>query len=200
MGFTKASNIETSKKSSIAISFSSKKTMAPPPEETKMDVKKSILEVEDEKSEDDTVDPPKKEVQNVKPKQKEKRKSQITSSSSSYKNKKMRYENWLHVDILVLIKSKICNGIYYKRKGIIDKVLNNGFTAQLEVLDSSSSKQDGGDIIQLDQDDLQTVIPSKIGKQVRIVNGERRGCLATIVRLDDTVQCADLSIENDIIK
>jgi len=45
-----------------------------------------------------------------------------------------------------------------------------------------------------------TVIPSKIGKQVRIVNGERRGCLATILRLDDIKQCADLTIENDVIK
>jgi hypothetical protein len=44
--------------------------------------------------------------------------------------------------------------------------------------------QDGGDILQLDQDDLETVVPKETGKKVWILDGRYRGGKATLVALD----------------
>jgi len=40
-------------------------------------------------------------------------------------------------------------------------------------------------------------VPSKIGKSVKIVNGEGRGCLASVVALDDKKCRADLKLIED---
>jgi len=50
----------------------------------------------------------------------------------------------------------------------------------VEVLDSGPNVRDGGDIIRLDQDDLETVVP-KEGKMVRILNGPGRGMAAELI-------------------
>ena len=70
-------------------------------------------------------------------------------------NKKKDY--WLYRDIIVrIINKKLADGKYFKRKAIVDRVIDN-YMAEVEVLDSGRDTNDGGDILRLDQDDLETV-------------------------------------------
>jgi DNA/RNA-binding protein KIN17 len=110
-----------------------------------------------------------------------------------------RKEYWLRQDILVrIISKKLANGKYLNRKAVVERVLDDKFTAEVEVLDSGPYVQDGGDVIRLDQDDLETVIP-KEGKKVRILNGEGRGKSATVVALDKGRERAKLELDDGTI-
>lgn len=193
---TEASNMDTNKNKSVAISFSSKTKKT-----EKTVTSKSILGNDDSDQEEPQKETVKRtltlenpDVEDVSLKQQPKK--------FKISNDQIR-ANWLRTGIIVKILSKsLCNGEYYKRKCIIDKVIDK-FTAQVKVLDSSPNTQDGGDVIQLDQDDLQTVIPSKIGKKVKIVNGKWRGCWATVLQLNDKMWVADLELladERNLIK
>ena len=62
---------------------------------------------------------------------------------------------------------------------VIDK-----YEAEVEVLESSRKANDGGDILRLDQDDLETVIPKELGEKVRILVGKHRGKKARVIRLN----------------
>lgn len=106
-----------------------------------------------------------------------------TTSSSQLQD--VRTKNWLTNDILVrIISKKFANGQFYKRKGIIQRVYDDDkFTAQVEILDSGPDQRDGGDILDVDQKYLETVVP-KDGKKVRIVNGKGRGMLAILQSAD----------------
>lgn len=95
-----------------------------------------------------------------------------------------RKDYWLHRDIIVrIISKKFADGKYFKRKASVDKVIDK-YTAEVEVLDSGPDRRDGGDILRLDQDDLETVIPKEEGKKVRILNGKYRGDKARVEALD----------------
>ena len=105
-------------------------------------------------------------------------------------------EYWLRRNILVrIISKKLAGGKYFRRKAVVDHVLDDKFTAEVEVLDSEPDKRDGGDILRLDQDDLETVIP-KEGKSVRIVNGLGRGKKAKVVSLNPEQYKATLHLED----
>jgi DNA/RNA-binding protein KIN17 len=81
-----------------------------------------------------------------------------------------RNDYWLYRNILVRVISKrLANGKYFKRKGIVDRVMDDKYSAEVEILDSGPDVRDGGDMLRLDQEDLETVIP-KEGKRVRILN------------------------------
>ena len=139
-----------------------------------------------------------------KEKQKSKKKNQ---------NKKKRKSNWLHTGIYVRIISKdLCGGKYFNRKAIVDKIVpDNKYAAEVEVLfarnttSSDKKRKDmddvennvDGDIIEIDQDDLETVIPKVKGKKCRILNGEGRGSLATLLELNDKKSRADLKLVED---
>ena len=111
----------------------------------------------------------------------------------------LRKENWICPDILVRIVSrKLADGKYFKRKGVIERVLDDKFTAEIEVLDSGPDARDGGDILLLDQDDLETVVP-KEGKAVWIVNGRARGKKAKVVSLDKERCKATLKLDDGAI-
>lgn len=107
-----------------------------------------------------------------------------------------RKDYWLYRDIIVrIISKKLAGGKYFKRKGIVDKVIDK-YTAEVEVLDSAPDAKDGGDILRLDQDDLETVI-GKEGKRVRILNGPQRGKKATVEVVDKKKFQAVLKVEKD---
>ena len=115
---------------------------------------------------------------------------QNEATSNNFKAiKDVRKKYWLHKDIIVrVITKRLANGDYYKRKGVVTKVIDK-YTAEVEILDP-----DGGDILKLDQDDVETVIPKAVGERVLIVNGRGRGNLAYIVRLDAKKYLADLKL------
>lgn len=95
----------------------------------------------------------------------------------------VRKKNWIRKDILVrIISKKVSKGKYYKRKAIINKVYDK-FTAEVEILDSGPDERDGGDILEIDQEHLETVVP-KEGKKVKVLNGIGRGELAILLSAD----------------
>lgn len=108
-----------------------------------------------------------------------------------------RKDYWLYRDIVVrIISKKLAKGEYYKRKAIVDKVIGK-YEAEVEVLESSRKARDGGDILRIDQDDLETVIPKDLGEKVRIVNGRHRGKKARVERLDKEKYRAELRLVED---
>eukprot|EP00563_Minutocellus_polymorphus_P010725 CAMPEP_0181062894 /NCGR_PEP_ID=MMETSP1070-20121207/23327_1 /TAXON_ID=265543 /ORGANISM="Minutocellus polymorphus, Strain NH13" /LENGTH=527 /DNA_ID=CAMNT_0023143005 /DNA_START=208 /DNA_END=1791 /DNA_ORIENTATION=+ len=105
------------------------------------------------------------------------------SSSSSKRIDDIRKDYWIRRNIVVrIISKKLSGGKYYKRKGVIIRVIDR-YMAEAEILDTSPDAKDGGDLIRIDQDDLETVVP-KEGKECRIVNGRGRGKRAEVISLD----------------
>ncbi|EGB09728.1 hypothetical protein AURANDRAFT_58917 [Aureococcus anophagefferens] len=87
-----------------------------------------------------------------------------------------KLDHWLHADIVVkCVNRKVADGAYYKKKGTVLRLVDD-FVAVVRMNDS-------GDELQLDQDDLETVIPA-VGKRVKILNGVGRGLVATLVAID----------------
>ncbi len=114
-----------------------------------------------------------------------------------------RKDHWLHRDIIVRIISKsLANGEYYKRKAVVIRVIDK-YEAEVEVLESSGrrgvEKEKGaGDVLRIDQDDLETVIPKVLGERVRILNGRHRGKKARVQTLDKADYRAELKLaDND---
>ena len=107
-----------------------------------------------------------------------------------------RKDYWLYKNIVVrVISKKLADGKYFRRKAIVDRLVDK-YTAEVEVMDSGPDMNDGGDVLRLDQEDLETVIPKKDDRKqkVRILNGKYRGCKAKIDYLDKKGYKADLQI------
>lgn len=82
---------------------------------------------------------------------------------------------WVMPNIVVKVLSpSLKEHGYYKKKG---RVLNvEGFVAEVEMIDSK-------DVLRVDQDELETVIPSP-GRQVKVVKGAYRGLLGKLESLE----------------
>lgn len=95
---------------------------------------------------------------------------------------------WLMKDIVVKIKNaEVGNGTFVGKKGRVVDVIDE-YGARLAIIDSSA-------VLELDQDDLETVIP-KAGGMVLILTGKHRGKKAIVqsINVDDfsvTVSLAD---------
>ena len=118
-------------------------------------------------------------------------------------NNDRRRDHWLHRDIIVRIISKsLANGEYYRRKAVVNRVIDK-YEAEVEVLERSGRRgvekeDDAGDVLRIDQDDLETVIPKVLGERVRILNGRHRGKKARVQRLDKADYRAELKLaDND---
>ena len=74
------------------------------------------------------------------------------------KKEEKRNDYWLYKNILVrIINKKLANGKFFKCKAIVDRVLDDKYSAEVTVL--SDDKDGDGVVIRLDQDDLETVVP-----------------------------------------
>ena len=119
------------------------------------------------------------------------------SDSSKKQKSSERKDYWLYRNIVVrIISKKLSSGKYYKRKAIVDKVIDK-YTAEVEVMDTSNDTRDGGDILRIDQDDLETVVPKEEGQKVRVVNGKWRGSKARVQKLDKQKYVAELKLSDD---
>lgn len=115
----------------------------------------------------------------------ERRKSQLKRKQQE-ELKRQKLDYWLAKDIVVkVINKKIGGGEYYKQKGVVTAV-EDKFCATVDLLDS-------GDVLRLDQDDLETVIP-KVGRRVKIVNGVGRGYVAELLSISVDQFCASVRI------
>ncbi|KAF0693920.1 Aste57867_15160 [Aphanomyces stellatus] len=95
-----------------------------------------------------------------------------------------RKDNWIVTGIIVKVMDKtVGDGAYYKKKGEIVRVVDT-FGAEVRMLDSR-------DVLRVDQEDLETVIPL-VGRSVRIVNGMGRGALATLLSINEASFCASV--------
>ncbi|KAL3773809.1 hypothetical protein ACHAW5_004102 [Stephanodiscus triporus] len=118
--------------------------------------------------------------------------------------KDTRKDHWLYRDIIVRIISKsLANGEYYKRKAVVNRVIDK-YEAEVEVLENSrglrgGEEEDGvaGDVLRIDQDDLETVIPKVMGEKVRILNGKYAGKKARVRKLDKADYRAELKLADD---
>jgi DNA/RNA-binding protein KIN17 len=123
----------------------------------------------------------KKATSDEPPSKKMKEQQQTTTVSTS---------SWLHKNIVVKVLHKtLGEGKYYKEKGVIRSV--EGTTATIEMLKS-------GDVLLLDQQFLETVIP-QIGHKVRILQGEYAGKRATLEHVDFEKFCASLKLKDGTI-
>ncbi|CAN8068897.1 unnamed protein product [Agarophyton chilense] len=83
---------------------------------------------------------------------------------------------WLHVDTLVKITNKdLANGGFLGKKGRVVKIIED-FGARVQLVDSDT-------VLELDQDDLETVIP-KPGGIVYLLRGTHRGKKAVVRSID----------------
>mmetsp|Transcript_29957 Transcript_29957/g.39386 ORF Transcript_29957/g.39386 Transcript_29957/m.39386 type:complete len:404 (-) Transcript_29957:167-1378(-) len=100
-----------------------------------------------------------------------------------------RKDYWLHKGIIVkVLNKKIRDGKYYKKKARVSKVIEK-YVGEVVMLDS-------GDRLRIDQEQLETVVPT-VGGSVRILNGRCRGSIAKLVDLDISNFCASLRILDD---
>jgi len=92
------------------------------------------------------------------------------------KAKSTRLDHWLFPNIIVKVMSKeLKEAGYYKQKGVVEKVLNK-YVGEIAMLGS-------GDVVRVDQAQLETVLPQP-GGRVLVVNGLYRGCTATLQAID----------------
>lgn len=105
--------------------------------------------------------------------------------------KKLDY--WLHPNVIVrILNKKLLGGALYKQKAVVTRVVDR-YVGELRV-DSADSSIDGT-VLKIDQDELETVIPS-LGKLVRVVNGAHRGELAVLLELDEARYHARIRLES----
>jgi len=95
------------------------------------------------------------------------------SSSSSRGG---RVDHWLYPGIIVKVMSKALKEHgYYKQKGVVEQVIDK-YIGEVSMLGS-------GDVIRVDQAELETVLPSP-GGRVLVVNGIHRGTKGQLMGVD----------------
>jgi KN17 SH3-like C-terminal domain len=161
---------------------------------------------------------------------KQKESTDMKEHDSQHKRSKMSTDDepdsnqdyWLYRDIVVRVIAKdLAGGKYFRRKAVVDKLVDK-YTAEVEILDSDPDARDGGDILRLDQADLETVVPklkkveddaddndsrederrkkkkkkerNKKNPKVRILIGKYRGSKALVESLDKKKYTADLTM------
>lgn len=109
-----------------------------------------------------------------------------------------KVDYWLYPNLIVkLLNKKLLGGRLYKQKGVVLRVIDR-YVAELRVQSSSEPSVDQT-VLQIDQDELETVIPA-IGKVVRIVNGPMRGEVAVLLELNEAKYQAKVRIESGVLR
>lgn len=116
---------------------------------------------------------------------------EILEEEEKRKEKKNRKDYWLSVGIVVKIITKSLGDKYYKKKGVIESIKDN-YIGDVRMFDTN-------DLIKIDQEHLETVIPSE-GRLVKIVNGAYRGEEAILKEIHEKKFCATLEISSGLLK
>mmetsp|Transcript_38863 Transcript_38863/g.91939 ORF Transcript_38863/g.91939 Transcript_38863/m.91939 type:complete len:400 (-) Transcript_38863:81-1280(-) len=96
-------------------------------------------------------------------------------------------DDWLAKGIVVkVVHKKLADGKYYKKKGVV-KSVKDKFTAEVKMVDT-------GHTLKLDQEHLETVIPS-VGGEVLVVNGPYRGEVGVLRGLEEAAFSAIVTLE-----
>lgn len=103
---------------------------------------------------------------------------------------------WLYKGIVVrIINERLAGGKYFRRKAVIDRLVSS-YTAELTVLEPREGRGDEitGDVLEMDQEDLETVVPKATGLKVRVLKGPHRGEKGKLKKLDKTEYKAQIKI------
>jgi DNA/RNA-binding protein KIN17 len=96
---------------------------------------------------------------------------------------------WLAEGIIVKVMSKALKEHgYYKQKGTVLRVLDS-YIGEIEMAGS-------GDVVRVDQAELETVIPQP-GGAVFVVAGPMKGCKGTVVKIDEKAFAAEIDVVVD---
>ncbi|XP_026744172.1 DNA/RNA-binding protein KIN17 [Trichoplusia ni] len=101
------------------------------------------------------------------------------------KERANRKDYWLCENIVVKITTKSLGDKFYKRKAIVERVVDK-YCAHVKLTEDNVK-------LKLDQNHLETVIPST-GRAVRFVNGAYRGATGTLRAIDIDNYCCDVEI------
>ncbi|KAK0404757.1 hypothetical protein QR680_017611 [Steinernema hermaphroditum] len=115
---------------------------------------------------------------------------EIREMEEQKKEKRNRKDYWLHEGIVVKIVTKKLGSEYYKTKGVVVSLVDN-YTAKVEL--------NSGDIIKIDQNYLETVIPAE-GKEMIIVNGAYRGNKAELLKIMESEYTLSLKIKSGLLR
>jgi DNA/RNA-binding protein KIN17 len=112
---------------------------------------------------------------------------QIIMEQVEPREKGNRKDYWLYEGLIVKVMSKgLADKGYYKQKGVVVRIIAK-YVGEIKMLDS-------GDILKVDQEELETVLP-QIGGLVRIVNGAYRDYNARLLSIDARKFSARVQIE-----
>ncbi|KAI5085068.1 hypothetical protein GOP47_0001237 [Adiantum capillus-veneris] len=116
--------------------------------------------------------------------------AQLMEEEEKVKEKVNRKDFWLVEGLVVKVMSKsLAEQGFYKQKGVVRKVIGK-YVAEIKMLE-------GGAILKVDQEELETVIP-QIGGLVKIVNGAYRGSTAKLLAIDTAKFTAKVQVEKGI--
>lgn len=110
---------------------------------------------------------------------------EIMKEEEEKRKKVPKRQNWLTEDIVVKILTDSLGDKYYKKKGVVVKVIDK-FCAKVRLMDSEVK-------LKLDQAHLETVIPA-VGRLVKVLNGAYAGLKAELVDIDTKHFCVTLKI------
>jgi DNA/RNA-binding protein KIN17 len=116
----------------------------------------------------------------------EKERKETTKKAKATATTATKTDYWLADGIVVKVKHKtVGGGKYYNQKGVIEQV-EGRYVGQIKMLQS-------GDVLRLDQDFLETVLPALEGR-VLVLNGPHRGERATLKAIDIDKFCATIQL------
>uniref|UniRef100_A0A915PYB3 DNA/RNA-binding protein Kin17 WH-like domain-containing protein n=1 Tax=Setaria digitata TaxID=48799 RepID=A0A915PYB3_9BILA len=114
---------------------------------------------------------------------------EIMEMEERRKEKRNRRDNWLHEGIIVKITTKKFGNDFYKAKGVIKRLVDD-FTAVLDV---------NGNSLEIDQENLETVIPA-VGREILVVNGAYRGTKAVLKAIEEEKFSVVLRLDETLAK
>ncbi|CAG4981474.1 unnamed protein product [Colias eurytheme] len=116
---------------------------------------------------------------------------EIMEMTERQREKANRKDYWLTEGIIVKIITKSLGDKFYKRKAVVERVIDK-YGAHVKLTDDNVK-------LKLDQNHVETVIPSP-GRAVRFVNGAYRGHMGTLQHVDTDHFCCQVEVTEGPLK
>eukprot|EP00897_Mesotaenium_endlicherianum_P006478 jgi/Mesen1/5859/ME000298S05132 len=115
------------------------------------------------------------------------REEELAKERAIAKAKTIRKDYWLSEGLVVKVMSKALKEKgFYKQKGVVAKVIDK-YVGEIEMLD-------GGALLRIDQQELETVLP-QIGGLVQVVNGAYRDTKAKLLSINTDRFTASIQLQ-----
>lgn len=109
----------------------------------------------------------------------------IIKEEEEKRKKLAKNDYWLSENIVVKIVTDTLGEKYFKKKGVVVKVIDK-YCAKVKLLDCDSK-------LKLDQAHLETVIPA-VGRKVKVLNGAYTGLTAELLGIDTKQYCVTIKL------